>query len=184
MRHDVPILVAALALLAPATKAEVPDGSTWIGGGHSVTVGVSANVTANDVTVTATDSEGTSNGVTGTPGPNSSAASPTVDETPDGTPEEGPAMTTPGENGTSYRAHGGRMQYKGSDGTWKNMRKKRTQSQGMETLHAGEPAPHAGWLTSWDFQRKVYLTQGQLAPYAGWFGAGDEVTSLPGPLPD
>jgi flagellar hook assembly protein FlgD len=182
MKKMLAAFMSLLALAGVARAGEVPDGSVWVGGGSTVTVDISVNVTANDVTVTVTDGEGTSNPVTGTPGPNSTAADPTVTETPGGG-DEGSPMTTPGEDGKSYRAHNGKMQYKGEDGTWKNMRKKRTQSNQMERLVVGQPAPRDGWLAALDFSRRVHLVQGEVAPYTGWW-IGDEVTSLPGPIPD
>lgn len=174
------MLLSATALLglAVSVTAEVPNGSTWIGGGHSVTLGVVQHSTPNTVTVTATDSEGSSQPVTGTPGSGSTEEKPTVEETPGGGVEGSP-MTTPGDDGTSYRAEGGKMQYKGSDGTWRTMRLKKDPKPGsMQRLVVGQPAPHAGQLYSRD-GRTTWLVQGQLAPWTGWFGPGEELTGLP-----
>lgn len=166
MRHLLRI-AAALIGLAVSAVAEVPNGSIWIGGGHTTTVGVElTGPTSNTVTVTFTDDGVTSNGVDGTPGAGSSASTPTAEES---------------DEVGGRRVHNGKAQYKGSDGVWRNMRKQKEPKPkrgDMERLVAGDPAPHAGTLYSIDFSRTIHMQAGDLAPWDGYW-IGEEITSLP-----
>ena len=115
--------IVALALLGLATAAhagnEVGDDSQWVGpDGQTVTFDVTSTALVNDVTVTATDSAGTSSGVIGSPGPTNTVATPTTDGTPN--------IGTPGSEGETYRVNPatGKPQYRTAGGDWVNMKKK------------------------------------------------------------
>lgn len=150
---------------------EVKDGSTWSGGDVTVTVDVEQHSSTNTVTVTFTDAEGTSPAAAGTPGESSSEEDPTA--------AESGSASTPGEDGTSYRVHGGKVQRKNEDGQWVNMRQKtKKDAGGSILLRANEPAPRRGTLRS-PFHGSVPLVRGQLAPFTGQFFPGEEVGTLP-----
>jgi len=117
-------LILPCLLLVATTKAvsagdEVASGSEWVGGGgnETVTVTVTDPYWAGQTTVTykVTDPSGASGIGNGSEGPSSTPQTPTVDD--------GDAITTP--DGSSFRAKGGKMQRKGADGSWRNMRLKK-----------------------------------------------------------
>lgn len=171
------LVLALMALFGLATAAgaedQVKDDSTWSGGGVTVTVDIVANPTVNTVSVTFTDSNGTSPAATGTPGSSSTSSDPTC--TTSGNSQ------TPGSSGGNYRVQNGRVQRKNSAGDWVNMRKKIKAggSGGSYYLQAGSPAPHAGTLVSLR-GRSVWLDRGAPAPWSGQlFTNGEEGTSLP-----
>ena len=164
------VMLGSLQAVAQGGE-EVKDDSTWSGGDVTVTVDIEQHSSANTVTVTFTDAEGTSPAAQGTPGESSSESAPTASDS--GT------ATTPGEDGTSYRISDGKVQRKNDDGQWVNMRRKTKKDAGGSIfLRANEPAPRRGTLRS-PFQGSVPLVRGQLAPFTGQFFPGEEVGTLP-----
>lgn len=171
------VSAALLALASAASAGEVPDGSQWAGGGGDETITVSVTddpaVSGGAVFVSASDSTGTSNTTPGAMGANGTDAHPTASES--GT------ISTPG--GKDYRAHNGKMQRKGRDGTWKDMKRKKkkscARSSGGERLVAGQAAPHDGAFLA-PGHPDVLLLVNERAPWDGMLCPGEEITSLPG----
>lgn len=174
--------LATLALAAPLSAQEVPDGSYWTGGGSDQTVTADIADTGyagGNVTVQLNSASGFSSAVTGQAGPSCTGDNPTCNQS--GT------MTTP--NGSQYRIRGRYVQHlvkpnPKKAGKWINMRKiKKPKASGLnhrhEHLEAGEAAPHRGrFVGEGRNVQELILEKGDLAPWSGWL-FGDETTSLP-----
>jgi hypothetical protein len=120
--------IAMVLLTAPSWAQEVPDQSTWVGGGETVTVDVDQPPSGtSEVPVTFTDSNGTSSAVNGSPGPGNTVLLPTCDQSPE--------SVTPGADGTKYRVKDGKLQRKTKNGRWVNMRKKSKEKRSNGTYN-------------------------------------------------
>ena len=168
--------MALLGLAAAAEAGEVPNGSQWTGGGGDETITVTVTddpaVTGGAAFYSVDDSSpGQSPTVPGAMGPHGTDWNPTV--------TDGDETSTSG--GEHYRAHGGKMQRKGRNGQWKDMRIKKKKSAknstAFEHISAGQRIPHDGVLHSLT-HGALPVVEGDSAPWAGFLG-GEEITSLP-----
>lgn len=184
------LFASFLALVCPALAQSsdvgggsggsgAPDDSYWSdGSGGTVHLDVTENPSGSpEVWTTATSAGGFTNAAGGTAGA----------DLPSGLDTCRNSGTMTNAAGEQFRVRNGRLQKKGADGKWRNMRKvpkpkkgstTRSSTFGWQRMSAGDAATEPGFLSSRAFG-EVHLSVGDVAPFDGMFLPGDEVVSLP-----